>query len=111
MAILISRPIDTSLIPNYFSYLPVRIHGDVVSIEDATTSTIERCSEPASKERQQALYRHSNPHGNPYAVCHPECEIQKLRLFIEVVEMIWIDDGLSFNQLVLRTHVNISAMH
>jgi hypothetical protein len=93
MPALLSKHIDTSKVPSYFSYLPVNLHTEVGTIDDSTTKAIERCSRPESKERAQALYRHSNPYGNAYALCHPKCEIEKLKLFVEVVEMIWIDDG------------------
>lgn len=88
-----STPIDTSQLSTYFSYLPVRIHKETAIIDKATHDTIETCAPDGSKERKQALYRHSNPYGNPYALCHGECDIAKLKFFVEVVEMIWIDDG------------------
>lgn len=59
----------------------------------ATRDAIETCSLPGSREHSQAIYRHTNPYGNPYALCHGECDIRKLEYFVKVVEMIWIDDG------------------
>jgi hypothetical protein len=91
----LSNPINTGLIPSYFSYLPVRIHKEVDAIDAATLDAIEICAPPNSKERSQAFYRHTNPHGNPYALCHGECNIQKLEYFVKVVEMIWIDDDVT----------------
>jgi len=87
-------PTDTTKVANYFSYLPVRIHKEVDAIERATFEAIKFCAPKGSKERKQALYRHSNLFGNPYALCHPECDIEKLKFFVKVVEMIWIDDGM-----------------
>ncbi|KIJ42381.1 hypothetical protein M422DRAFT_254464 [Sphaerobolus stellatus SS14] len=92
---LLSEVIDTSRIPSYFSYLPVRIHKEVAAIDAATFDAIEACAPPASKERKQAIYRHTNPYGNPYALCHGECDIKKLEYFVKVVEMIWIDDDVT----------------
>lgn len=90
---ILSRPIDTSKVANYFSYLPVHIHKDTDAIEKATFEAIKFCAPSGSKERKQAVYRHSNPFGNPYALCHGECDIEKLKFFVKIVEMIWIDDG------------------
>lgn len=95
MPAILSIPVDTAKAPSYFSYLPVRIHKEVDAIEKATLEAIEYCAPERSKERMQALYRHSNPFGNPYALCHGECSIEKLKFFVKVVEMIWIDDGNS----------------
>ncbi|KIJ35656.1 hypothetical protein M422DRAFT_262056 [Sphaerobolus stellatus SS14] len=95
MSSLLSQVIETSRIPSYFSYLPVRIHKEVAAIDAATFDAIEVCAPPASKERKQAIYRHTNPYGNPYALCHGECDIKKLEYFVKVVEMIWIDDDVT----------------
>jgi len=94
MPTTLSVPIDTTKVASYFSYLPVHIHKDVDAIDRATLEAIEFCAPEGSKERMQALYRHSNPFGNPYALCHGECNIEKLKFFVKVVEMIWIDDGI-----------------
>jgi hypothetical protein len=93
MPAVLSTIVDTARVPSYFSYLPVRIHKETAAIDKATHDAIEACAPPGSKERRQAFYRHSNPFGNPYALCHGECDIEKLRFFVKVVEMIWIDDG------------------
>lgn len=98
MPCVLSIPIDTSKVASYFSYLPVRIHKETTAIDSATFDAIEYCAPEGSKERKQALYRHSNPFGNAYALCHGECEIEKLKFFVKVVEMIWIDDGMAFHQ-------------
>jgi len=90
---MLSKAVDSKIVPSYFSYLPVRIHPDTAIIEQTTFGTIEVCSAPETKERKQAVYRHGNPYGNPYALCHGECDIGRLKLFVKVVEMIWIDDG------------------
>ncbi|KAF9002154.1 isoprenoid synthase domain-containing protein [Cyathus striatus] len=90
-----SIPVDTSRIPSYFSYLPVRIHKEVAAIDAATMDAIERCTAPGSKEYKQAIYRHSNPFGNPYALCHGECNIEKLKYFVKIIELIWIDDDVT----------------
>ncbi|KAF8816053.1 terpenoid synthase [Phlegmacium glaucopus] len=95
MPTILSTPIDTTTVANYFSYLPVRIHKEVDAIERATLEAIEFCAPKGSKEHKQALYRHSNPFGNPYALCHGECDIEKLKFFVKVVEMIWIDDDVT----------------
>ncbi|KAF8966743.1 isoprenoid synthase domain-containing protein [Flammula alnicola] len=95
MAPVLSKVVDTSLVPSYFSYLPVRIHKDVEAIDAATWDAIETCAPPGSKERIQAVYRHTNPYGSPYALCHGECDITKLEYFVRVVEMIWIDDDVT----------------
>ncbi|KAF8967666.1 isoprenoid synthase domain-containing protein [Flammula alnicola] len=95
MAPVLSKIVDTSLVPSYFSYLPVRMHKDVEAIDAATWDAIETCAPPGSKERIQAVYRHTNPYGNPYALCHGECDITKLEYFVKVVEMIWIDDDVT----------------
>lgn len=93
MPAVLSSVVDTSRVPSYFSYLPVRIHKETDAINLATQDAIETCAPVGSKERKQALYRHNNPFGNPYALCHGECDIEKLKFFVKVVEMIWIDDG------------------
>ncbi|TFK35720.1 isoprenoid synthase domain-containing protein [Crucibulum laeve] len=95
MAPILSTVINTSHVPSYFSYLPVRIHNDAAAIDEATLHAIETCAPVGSKERSQAIYRHSNPHGNPYALCHGECDIEKLKFFVKVVELIWIDDDVT----------------
>ncbi|KIJ52299.1 hypothetical protein M422DRAFT_156173 [Sphaerobolus stellatus SS14] len=95
MAPILSTVVDTSLIPSYFSYLPVRIHKEVAAIDAATFHAIETCAPIDSKERKQAIYRHTNPFGNPYALCHGECDIKKLEWFVKVVELIWIDDDVT----------------
>jgi hypothetical protein len=61
----------------------------------ATHDAIHMYVPPGSKERSQALYRHSNPPGNPYALCHSECDIEKLKFFVKDVEIILIDDAAS----------------
>lgn len=96
MPVILSTPVNTALIPSYFSYLPVRIHKEVAAIDAATFHAIETCAPIGSKERKQAIYRHTNPYGNPYALCHGECDIKKLEWFVKVVELIWIDDGKFF---------------
>ncbi|KDR67279.1 hypothetical protein GALMADRAFT_147274 [Galerina marginata CBS 339.88] len=90
-----STPIDTCKVPSYFSYLPVRIHKETVAIDGATHDAIKYCAPEGSKERQQAIYRHSNPFGSPYALCHAECDLEKLEFFVKVIEMIWIDDDVT----------------
>ena len=94
MPAILSTPIDTSKVASYFSYLPVRIHKETAAIDSATLDAIDICAPEGSKERKQAFYRHTNPFGNPYALCHGECDIEKLKFFVKVVEMIWIDDGI-----------------
>lgn len=93
MPAILSVPVDTSRFASYFSHFPVRIHKDTSIIDEVTHDAIDVCTPQDSKERKQALYRHSNPYGNPYALCHGECDITKLRFFVQVVELIWIDDG------------------
>ncbi|KAF8982900.1 hypothetical protein BDQ17DRAFT_1261850 [Cyathus striatus] len=90
-----SIPVDTSRVLSYFSYLPVRIHKEVAAIDAATMDAIERCTALGSKEYKQSLYRHSNPFGNPYALCHGECNIGKLKYFVKIIELIWIDDDIT----------------
>ncbi|KAF9480491.1 terpenoid synthase [Pholiota conissans] len=91
----LSTVVDTKCIPAYFSCLPVRIHNDTKAIDAATWDAINICAAVGTKERSQAAYRHTNPYGSPYAVCHPECNIRKLEYFVKVVEMIWIDDDVT----------------
>jgi hypothetical protein len=88
-----SRLVNASSIAAFFSRFPVRIHKDAPLVEEATQYIIKGCTAARSKEWKQAVYRHSNPYGNVYVLCHSECEIERLKLFAKVIELLWINDG------------------
>ncbi|KAF9002133.1 isoprenoid synthase domain-containing protein [Cyathus striatus] len=90
-----SNPIDTSSLPSYFTRLPVRIHKDTAAIDIATMDAIERCTSSGSKEYKQALFRHSNPFGNPYALVYPESNTEKMEYVVKVIEILSIHDDLT----------------
>lgn len=89
----LSKPVDTSNFPAYFSLLPVRIHHETKAIDKAALDAIDICAPEGSKVRKSALRRLSNPFGGPYVLCFPESDTEKLKLFAQFFELFWTHDG------------------
>jgi hypothetical protein len=107
----LSRPVETSHLPTYFSRLPVRLHVDYEAIQQFTLETVRATKKEGTKvllfsmnnfgfaqdaqAYKHAYYRHAviGPELNVYALTWCEAEFERLKLLIEFVELIWSHDG------------------
>ncbi|KAL0568081.1 hypothetical protein V5O48_013906 [Marasmius crinis-equi] len=87
-----SVAIDTTLVPQYFQRLPVRVHKDEALIargSNAALKTFKRLI-PEKDTRSHAV----GPHGDAYAICYPEGKTEKVKLDAEIIEALWMYDDI-----------------
>lgn len=98
-----SVPVDTSGLPFCFTRLPVRIHRDKEEIQRFTLELVNATKKEGSKAHKHALYRHAvtGPDMNVYALSWCEADLDKMKLLIEFIELIWAHDGTSYPLLAL----------
>jgi hypothetical protein len=80
-------------VPVFFSRYPAGISVSARDVELALRSIDEQASEEGSRERRRALIRHTNPYGDPFAICHFSALPERLVLLASLVEVMWIHDG------------------
>ncbi|PHH78251.1 hypothetical protein CDD82_3147 [Ophiocordyceps australis] len=101
----VCKPINPSRAPEFFSRYPVAISLNATKVTNALQDTIELASKPDSRERRRALIRHSNPDGNPFAICHCSAEPERLVILACIVDIMWIHDDvteeLNYNERAL----------
>nr|WKM69310.1 terpenoid synthase [Candolleomyces candolleanus] len=92
-----SVPVDTSHLPYCFSRLPVRIHRDKEEIQRFTLELVHATKTEGSKAHKHALYRHAvtGPDMNVYALSWCEADLDKMKLLIEFIELIWAHDDVT----------------
>ncbi|KAF5320640.1 hypothetical protein D9611_013760 [Ephemerocybe angulata] len=92
-----SVPVDTSHLPLCFSRMPVRIHRDKEEIQRFTLELVNNTKEEGSKAHKHALYRHAvtGPDMNVYALSWCEADLEKMKLLIEFIELIWAHDDVT----------------
>lgn len=90
----VTQPIDGSKVPGFFSRYPAALSVDAANVQRTLLEVGEKASEPGSRERRRALVRHSNPHGDPFSICHCSADPEKLALLASIVEVFWIHDGI-----------------
>ncbi|KAH8806684.1 isoprenoid synthase domain-containing protein [Flagelloscypha sp. PMI_526] len=93
----LSRPISTANLPTYFSKLPVRLHVDFEDIQRFTLEVVAETKKEGTKAYKHAYYRHAviGPELNVYALTWCEAELDRLKLLIEFVELIWSHDDVT----------------
>jgi hypothetical protein len=80
-------------VPVFFSRYPAGISVAARDVEEALRSIDEEASEEGSRERRRALIRHTNPYGDPFAICHCSAFPERLVLLASLIEVMWIHDG------------------
>jgi hypothetical protein len=80
-------------VPVFFSRYPAGISIAAQEVEDALRKIDEEASEEGTRERRRALIRHTNPYGDPFAVCHCSAFPDRLILLSCLIEVMWIHDG------------------
>lgn len=87
------EPVDTSKVSGFFSRYPAAFSTVARDVENAIKSIDVQASEEGSRERRRALTRHSNPYGDPFAICHCTASPERLVLLANIMEVLWIHDG------------------
>ena len=80
-------------VPVFFSRYPAGISIAAQDVEDALRKIDEEASEEGTRERRRALIRHTNPYGDPFAICHCSAFPDRLILLSCLIEVMWIHDG------------------
>ncbi|PHH73651.1 hypothetical protein CDD80_3656 [Ophiocordyceps camponoti-rufipedis] len=98
--------LDASRVPDHFSRYPVAISVAAAKVEAALDRVDIEASEHNTRERRRAVIRHSNSHGNAFAICHCSAEPRRLVLLSSIVEVLWIHDGNQpcFSKLACHEH-------
>jgi hypothetical protein len=86
-----SKPIDTTLEPQYFQRFPVRVHKDEPVVKQGSTATVKMFGSLIPKN-DTCLYA-EGPYGDAYALCFPEGDTEKTKIAGEVITALWIYDG------------------
>ncbi|KAJ3532750.1 hypothetical protein NMY22_g7617 [Coprinellus aureogranulatus] len=86
-----SVPVNTSDLPFFFTRLPVRIHREKEEIQRVTLELVDATKDEGTKAHKQALYRHAvtGPDMNIYALSYCEADLDKLKVIIEFIELLW----------------------
>ncbi|RAL03065.1 terpene synthase family protein [Aspergillus ibericus CBS 121593] len=82
-------------VPVFFSRYPAGISVAAVDVEAAMHAIGELASTEGSRERRRARIRHTNPYGDPFAVCHCTAFPDRLVLLSSLVEVMWIHDDVT----------------
>ncbi|CCD51765.1 BcSTC6, similar to sesquiterpene cyclase [Botrytis cinerea T4] len=69
-----------------FSRYPAALSVGATDVERALSAIAQQSSQPDSREKRRALIRHSNAHGDPFAICHCSVEIERLVLLPSIIE-------------------------
>ncbi|KAK7038726.1 hypothetical protein VNI00_010611 [Paramarasmius palmivorus] len=108
--------IDGGRCSSFFSSLPVKDCWDEAGsvIEQALHDTIHRCTQPETKERKKALYRHDNPAGNLFGLMCGGCEIERVAFVVRLIEFLCIIDDvleeLPHNEAVVEHEILCKAL-
>lgn len=86
-------PVEGFKVPVFFSRYPAGISVAARAVEDALKQVGEEASEEGSRARRRALIRHTNPYGDPFAICHCSAFPERLVILASLVEVMWIHDG------------------
>ena len=85
-----------------FSRYPAALSVGATDVERALSAIAQQSSQPDSREKRRALIRHSNAHGDPFAICHCSVEIERLVLLPSIIEVMWIHYGTL--HLIMNKH-------
>ncbi|KAJ6780124.1 hypothetical protein PWT90_03837 [Aphanocladium album] len=91
----IVRVIKPQSVPSFFSRYPVAISIAAPDVELALRLIGEDACEENTRERRRALIRHSNPYGDPFAICHCSALPERLPLLASIIEVMWIHDDVT----------------
>lgn len=80
-------------VPVFFSRYPAGISIAGYVIEDALRTIGEEASEEGSRARRQALIRHTNHYGDPFAICHCSAFPERLVVLASLIGAMWFHDG------------------
>lgn len=78
------RAINPQKVPSFFSRYPVGISIAASEVELALRSVDQQACEPGTREGRRALIRHSNPYGDPFAICHCSASPERLPLLASI---------------------------
>jgi hypothetical protein len=87
------NPVEGFKVPLFFSRYPVGISVAAREVEDALRLIDEDASEEGSRARRRAVIRHTNPYGDPFAICHCSACPDRLVVLASLIEVMWIHDG------------------
>ncbi|KAF5011447.1 hypothetical protein FDECE_2436 [Fusarium decemcellulare] len=91
----VCQSVDTHEVPTFFSRYPAALSIGARQVEEALHAIGEEASVPGSRERRRAIIRHTNPYGDPFAICHCSAEPGRLVLLASIVEVMWIHDDVT----------------
>ncbi|KAH9895501.1 isoprenoid synthase domain-containing protein [Xylariomycetidae sp. FL2044] len=104
-------PLDTAHVPAHFSRYPAAVNVRSTDVEDALRNIRVQATEQRTRERRRAEIRHSNPFGDPFAICHCSADPDRLVMLASIVEVMWIHDGeLPFPYARLKLTVGTSLI-
>ncbi|KAJ3533494.1 hypothetical protein NMY22_g7314 [Coprinellus aureogranulatus] len=91
-----SLPVDTSALPSCFTHLPVRIHRGKEEIQRHTLDFVDSTKGQGAKAHKHASYRHTltGPDMNVYALSWCEGELDRVKLVVEFIELLWQHDDV-----------------
>ncbi|KAI1261184.1 isoprenoid synthase domain-containing protein, partial [Xylariaceae sp. FL1019] len=92
---LMCRPLDTKCVTAFFSRYPAAISIRAKEVESALHANYLVASEEGTRERRRAEIRHSNPFGDPFAICHCSADPDKLILLATLIDIMWIHDDVT----------------
>ncbi|KAL2809262.1 terpenoid synthase [Aspergillus granulosus] len=105
--------VESHNVPAFFSRYPAGISIAAADVEAAMKSIGELASKEGTRERRRALIRHTNPYGDPFAVCHCSAIPERLVLLSSLVEIMWIHDDVTEemdHEAACRAHAELAKV-
>jgi hypothetical protein len=87
-----SKPVDTTLEPQYFQRFPVRVHKDEHIVKEGSGAAV-KMFESLVPEKDTRSHGAVGPYGDAYALSFPEGDTEKTKLAGEIIEALWMYDG------------------
>ncbi|KAJ5909090.1 hypothetical protein N7495_001772, partial [Penicillium taxi] len=107
------RNVESQKVPVFFSRYPVGISIAARDVEEVLRCIGEEASKEGSRERRRALIRHTNPYGDPFAVCHCSALPERLVLLASLIEVMWIHDDVTEeldHKAACREHADLAIV-
>lgn len=91
----VCEALEAREVATFFSRYPAAISIADKDVENALKIIREQASEPGSRERRRAQIRHTNPYGDPFAICHCSAFPERLVVLASIIEVMWIHDDVT----------------
>ncbi|KAJ8096391.1 hypothetical protein PM082_011553 [Marasmius tenuissimus] len=111
------RNVPTVGHPRYFSSFEIKDCWLDMStvVEGKLNETITKCTQPGTRERRKALYRHDNPAGNLFTLCFGLVEPSRFGFVVLFIEFLCIIDDvledLPHEEALIEHDILCDALH